>query len=141
MFAKTASLLETHPQDAHNHLMNGFASLGAVAAIGLSDDHGGSDSAFGSVVGCITSGDVQKVNINAVLNPVCDPAISVTIRIHRSVARSVTDHLRVVCIEDTRELELAAQDKAYLVTVQQSDGTRAINQQQLVADMVFRSRW
>lgn len=127
-------------------------------------------------------GNARGARINAVLNPVCDPAISVTIRIHRPVARSLADlvnlgtlspaaaawlwlvvqaglaivvggatssgktnllnaiarempnHLRVVCIEDTRELDLSAQDKAYLVTLHQTDGTRAINQRQLVAN-------
>jgi pilus assembly protein CpaF len=42
--------------------------------------------------------------------------------------------LRCVVIEDTRELELPAPDKVYLVTVQNADGTRAITQRQLVAN-------
>jgi pilus assembly protein CpaF len=120
--------------------------------------------------------------ICAVLDPVCDPHISVTIRIHRLVARTFDDlvrlgtlspaaaswlwllvqsglsiivgggtssgktnllnalvgvmprNLRCVVIEDTRELELPAPDKVYLVTVQNTDGTRAITQRQLVAN-------
>ena len=125
--------------------------------------------------------------INAILNPVCDPQISATIRIHRLVARSFDDlvrfgtltpaaaswlwmcvqaglaivvaggtssgktnflnalarlmpsHLRVVCIEDTRELDLAVPDKVYMVTVQRqptetSDGSRNVTQRHLVAN-------
>ena len=120
--------------------------------------------------------------VNAVLDPVCDPALSVTIRIHRLVARSFDDLVRlgtltdaaaswlwlcvrarlamvigggtssgktnflnalcallppderVVCIEDTRELDLAVADKVYLTTVITADGTRAVNQRQLVAN-------
>ncbi len=120
--------------------------------------------------------------INAVLAPVCDPHLSVTIRIHRLVARRFDDlvrlgtltpaaaswlwlavrsglsmavggatssgktnllnalagvmpaDLRCVVIEDTRELELPVPDKVCLVTVQNSDGSRAIGQRQLVAN-------
>jgi pilus assembly protein CpaF len=125
--------------------------------------------------------------VNAVLNPVCDPRISVTIRIHRLVARSFDDlvrfgtltrpaaswlwlcvqsglatvvagstssgktnflnalarimppNLRVVCIEDTRELDLAVPDKVYLVTAQRQasespEGSRAVTQRHLVAN-------
>ena len=125
--------------------------------------------------------------INAVLDPVCDPQISVTIRIHRLVARTFDDlvlygtltpaaaawlwlcvqaglaivvaggtssgktnflnalsrvmppHLRVVCIEDTRELDLAIPDRVHLVTVQRpptagADASRVITQRQLVAN-------
>lgn len=120
--------------------------------------------------------------INAVLNPVCDPYLSVTIRIHRLVARSFADlvrlgtlseaaaawlwlcvrsrlamvvsggtgsgktnflnaiariadpHERIVAIEDTRELDLAVEDKVYLTTVQSSDTARAVTQRHLVAN-------
>lgn len=125
--------------------------------------------------------------INAVLDPVCDPQISVTIRIHRLVARTFDDlvqyntltpaaaswlwlcvqsglaivvaggtssgktnflnalarimppHLRVVCIEDTRELDLAVPDQVHMVTVQRqpaegADASRNVTQRQLVAN-------
>jgi pilus assembly protein CpaF len=125
--------------------------------------------------------------VNAVLDPVCDPGICATIRIHRLVARSFDDlvrlgtltpaaaswlwlcvqaglamvvgggtssgktnflnalarvmppNLRVVCIEDTRELDLAVEDRVYLVTVQRqpheaADGARAVTQRHLVAN-------
>lgn len=118
--------------------------------------------------------------LNAVLDPVCAPYISATIRIHRLVARSFNDliqhgtltvsaaswlwlcvqsglatvvaggtssgktnflnalarvmpeHLRVVVIEDTRELDLAVSDKVYLTTVQHPDPARQVNQRDLV---------
>jgi pilus assembly protein CpaF len=120
--------------------------------------------------------------INAVLDPVCDPFLSVTIRIHRLVARSFDDLVRmgtltdaaaswlwlcvqarlamvvgggtssgktnflnalcallpvderVVCIEDTRELDLTVADKVYLTTVISADGSRTITQRLLVAN-------
>jgi len=120
--------------------------------------------------------------LNAILNPVCDPYLSATIRIHRLVARSFDDliafgtltqasaawlglcvraHLaivvgggtgcgktnllnaiariadpreRIVCIEDTRELDLAVRDKVYLVTVPSKDPDRRITQRDLVAN-------
>ncbi len=112
--------------------------------------------------------------ICAVVDPVCDPYLSVTIRIHRLVARSFEDlvalgtltpaaanwlrllivvaggtssgktnflnaiaclmpeHLRVIVIEDTRELDLAVSDKVYWSTVQHPDPTRCITQRDLV---------
>ena len=120
--------------------------------------------------------------VNAVLDPVCDPLLSATIRIHRLVARSFDDLVRfgtltdaaaswlwlcvrarlalvvgggtssgktnflnaiarvtdpnerVVAIEDTRELDLAVEDKVYLCTVQSPDSGRAVTQRQLVAN-------
>ena len=120
--------------------------------------------------------------MNAVIDPVCDPGLSATIRIHRLVARSFDDlvrlgtlsqaaaawlwlcvqgglatvvaggtssgktnflnavarvmpeHLRVVVIEDTRELDLNVSDKVYLVTVQHPDASRLVSQRQLVAN-------
>jgi pilus assembly protein CpaF len=128
------------------------------------------------------NGAGRGARVNAILDPVCDPRISATIRIHRLVARSfddlvalgtlspsaaswlwlcaqsglamivgggtssgktnflnaiariMPDSLRVVCIEDTRELDLAVPDKVHLVTVQSPDGSRAVTQRQLVAN-------
>ncbi|NJM41948.1 MAG: Flp pilus assembly complex ATPase component TadA [Anaerolineae bacterium] len=51
-----------------------------------------------------------------------------------AIGREMSTQLRVVVIEDTRELDLVVPDKVYLVTVQHADGTRAINQRQLVAN-------
>ena len=118
--------------------------------------------------------------ICAVMDPVCDPYLSVTIRIHRLVARSFEDlvalgtltpaaanwlrvcvqaglsivvaggtssgktnflnaiarlmpeYLRVVVIEDTRELDLAVSDKVYWTTVQHPEPARCITQRDLV---------
>ena len=120
--------------------------------------------------------------VNAVLDPLCDPYLSVTIRIHRLVARAFDDLVRlgtlseaaaswlwlcvqarlaavigggtasgktnflnalcallpaderVVCVEDTRELDLAVEDKVYLTTQASADGSRNFTQRQLVAN-------
>jgi pilus assembly protein CpaF len=120
--------------------------------------------------------------LNAVCAPLCDPGLSVTIRIHRLIARSFDDlvglgtltqaaadwlwlsvrsglaivvgggtssgktnflnavarvmepDLRVVAIEDTRELDLAVADCVYLTTASSPDGIRAHGQRQLVAN-------
>jgi pilus assembly protein CpaF len=120
--------------------------------------------------------------LNAVLNPICDPSLAVTIRIHRLIARTFDDlvalgtltqaaadwlwlcvrsglavvvgggtssgktnflnavthvldsDLRVVAIEDTRELDLAVSDCVYLTTAASPDGTRRYDQRRLVAN-------
>lgn len=119
--------------------------------------------------------------LSAALDPICDPYLSVTIRIHRLVARSFDDlvargtltvaaaswlwlcirsglalvvgggtssgktnflnavarvmdrDLRVVVIEDTRELDLVVPDRVYLTTFEVTDGSRVVNQRHLVA--------
>jgi Flp pilus assembly CpaF family ATPase len=119
--------------------------------------------------------------LSAALDPICDPFLSVTIRIHRLVARSFDDlvargtltvaaaswlwlcvrsglaivvgggtssgktnflnaiarvmdgDLRVVVIEDTRELDLLVPDHVYLTTFEVPDGSRAVSQRHLVA--------
>ncbi len=119
--------------------------------------------------------------LSAALDPICDPYLSVTIRIHRLVARSFDDlvargtltvaaaswlwlcvrsglalvvgggtssgktnflnavarvmdrDLRVVVIEDTRELDLLVPDRVYLTTFESTDGARAVSQRHLVA--------
>jgi pilus assembly protein CpaF len=125
---------------------------------------------------------LNGARLNAVMNPACDPFLSVTIRIHRLIARTLMDlvkmgtlteaaaawlhlcvraqlaicvgggtssgktnllnalvrviesHERIVCIEDTRELDLAVPDKVYLTTVSSQDGARVITQRQLIAN-------
>jgi len=129
--------------------------------------------------------DAQMRNgsrVNAVLNPIADPFLAVTIRIHRLIARRVEDLVklgtltpaaatwldmcikarlaivvgggtssgktnllnalarmidpreRIVVIEDTRELDLAVDDKVYLSTARSNDPSRAVTQRHLVAN-------
>jgi pilus assembly protein CpaF len=131
-------------------------------------------------------GTARIARVNAVLDPICDPQLSVTIRIHRLAARAFDDLVRlgtlseaaaswlwlcvqarlalvvgggtssgktnflnalcallpaderVVCIEDTRELDLSIADKVYLTTVAaptaSADPARMVTQRQLVAN-------
>lgn len=51
-----------------------------------------------------------------------------------AIARVMSPELRVIVIEDTRELDLAMPDCVYLTTVHAADGTRTISQRQLVAN-------
>ena len=51
-----------------------------------------------------------------------------------AIARLIHPDERIVCIEDTRELDLAVPDKVYLRTVTSQDGARVVTQRQLVAN-------
>ncbi len=124
----------------------------------------------------------NSARINASMEPACHRGVSVTIRIHRLIARTFDDLIRlgtltepaaafltlcaqaklavcvaggtstgktnflnafsglihprerIVCIEDTHELDIAVPDKVYLVTVDSQDGSRVITPRQLVAN-------